>query len=166
MKCFKTAIKDCKNSWNEACRGNTGVLTGNFSKKNTEILTINIKSEMHARTEMVRRMFKLRLIKYEREEILLYILNQFYGDRLGSVQEKDMHKKVFEFISKSKSPLNYKFIKGSDYPFSYDMFLDINRLVARGFLKEGPMEFVGNSIIHSYEISESGRIYASRIGLK
>ena len=111
-------------------------------------------------------MLKLRLIKPEREEILLCILSHLYRDRQGSVQEKDVHKQVYDFISRNKSPLTYKFIEGTDYPFSYDLSLDINRLVARGFLKEGPMEFISDFITHSYEITESGRIYAEKMKSK
>lgn len=111
-------------------------------------------------------MFKLKLFKPEREEFLLCILNELYRDRPGSVQEKDLHKQVYEFVSRSKSPLNYEFIEGTDYPFSYELSLDITRLVARGFLKVGPMEFIGDFIIHSYEITESGRIYAEKMRSK
>ena len=104
----------------------------------------------------------------EREEVLLYILDDLLKDRLGSVKEKDIHKKVHEFISGSESPpINYKFITGgSGYPFSYELSLDINRLVARSFLKVGPMEFIGDSVAHSYEFTESGRAFAERMKSK
>jgi len=111
-------------------------------------------------------MLKQKLIKPEREELLLYVLSKLYEpDQLAT--DLEIQRDVHRFVKEGNLPLQYSFIETrvAD-PFSYDLSLDVTRLVARGFLEVVRIDFLENSTKSCYRISDAGRNYARIVGSK
>ncbi len=110
---------------------------------------------------------KQKMFGPAREELLLSILLELYRNPNRVLSEAEIHAKVAEHLAKSRLPLNYDFIRTRQVePFSYELALDLNRLVSRGFVDIGPIEFIGNLIAHTYRITDSGKLYAEMTKLR